>query len=166
MNKAFSWLRWGLKYSFYCSSAIAAGSYAYLQYVNSVIGPIKVDKQTALDFYREEHRMGDDEAMRTYYWVIFHISLARITNFSSYKAYCEKFSSKILEPTLNNYEKAGVLADILKREKKERISRAIFNKIVDIRRLNTDNIELREYIIKEIRTLQKEMDCNLLLGVS
>lgn len=44
MNKAFSWLRWGLKYSLFCTTAIAAGSFAYLQYANSFLGPIKVDK--------------------------------------------------------------------------------------------------------------------------
>lgn len=96
MNRAFNFLRSGLKYSFYFTTTLVAGSFAYLQYVNSVLGSVNIDKQTALDYYKEEHRMGDAEATRTYYWVLFHISLARIMSFNAYKNYCERFTTKIL----------------------------------------------------------------------
>jgi hypothetical protein len=164
MNKVFNLIKKGLKYSFYCTTALTVTGYAYLQYVNSALGPINIDKQMALDFYKQQHKMGDAEATRTYYWVFFHISLARIMSFGTYKRACDRLATKIVEPTLANYGKQGILEELAGEKKKT--SRSTFNKIVDIRKANTENIEVREYIIREIRTLQKEMHSNLLLGIS
>ena len=53
MNKALNFFKKGLKYSLLGGSAITVGCYGYLQYVNSILGPIKIDKQNALDYYKE-----------------------------------------------------------------------------------------------------------------
>jgi hypothetical protein len=165
MNKTFRLLKQGLKYSFYCSTALAVSGYAYLQYVNSVLGPISIDKQNALDFYKDYHKMDEAEAVRTYYWILAHISLARIMSFRAYQQNCKSLNAKIVQPLLDNYQKKGILEDILASTKGVKDNKATFNKIVDIRKINTENIELREYIIKEIRTLQKELHTNKLLAI-
>lgn len=59
MNKFFGLARTGLKYTFYCTTAISISAYAYLQYVNSQLGPIRIDKDNALNFYKEHHKMGE-----------------------------------------------------------------------------------------------------------
>lgn len=53
MNKALNFFKKVLKYSLLGGSAITVGCYGYLQYVNSILGPIKIDKQNALDYYKE-----------------------------------------------------------------------------------------------------------------
>lgn len=53
--------------------------------------------------------MDDAAATKTYYWVLFHISLARIMSFRAYKYQCEQLNTKIVEHTLDNYKKYGVL---------------------------------------------------------
>ncbi len=49
---------------------------------------------------------------------------------------------------IQEIEKAGEL-------KSSRTHKTVFNKIVDIRKVNTENLENREYLVKEIKTLQK-----------
>jgi hypothetical protein len=53
MNKALNFFKKGLKYSLHGGTAIAVGCYSYLQYVNSILGPINIDKQNSLDYYKE-----------------------------------------------------------------------------------------------------------------
>lgn len=59
MNKAFSLFKTGLKY---VSITLGFGSlcgFGYLQYVNSILGPVDIDKNDALSFYKEHHKMTD-----------------------------------------------------------------------------------------------------------
>ncbi len=72
-----------------------------------------------------------------------------------------------MEPNLKNYDKHNIPTSIEKAgsTKASRVHRDIFNKIVDIRKANTENIDDREYLIKEIRALQKELYCHLLLNL-
>ena len=53
--------------------------------------------------------MEEKEATKTYNWVIFHVSLARIMSFRTYKYRCEQLNAKIVDHTLDNYNKYGVL---------------------------------------------------------
>lgn len=99
--------------------------------------------------------MDESQAIRTYYWVLFNISVARIMKFSAYKSACGKLNAKIIEPALANYHKQGIMEEISTEEKAAKTSRWVFSKIVDIRKLNAENIGLREYIISQIRTCQK-----------
>ena len=165
MNKAFSLFKTGLKYT---SITLGFGSlfgFGYLQYVNSILGPVDIDKADALSFYKEHHKMTDSEASRTYYWVLFHICFARISNFSHYQSYCKKLNNKIVDPPPNNYKNLYPEIVAAKDTKPTRVNRNIFNQIVDIRKVNGENIDTREYIIKEIRSLQKELYTNMLFNI-
>lgn len=59
MNKAFSLFKTGFKFA---SITLGIGSlcgFGYLQYVNSIIGPVDIEKDNALSFYKEHHKMTD-----------------------------------------------------------------------------------------------------------
>ena len=59
MSKAFSLFKSGLKYA---SITLGFGSmigFGYLQYVNSILGPVDIDKTNALFFYKDHHKMTD-----------------------------------------------------------------------------------------------------------
>lgn len=59
MSKTFSLFKSGLKYA---SITFGFGSiigFGYLQYVNSILGPVDIDKSDALSFYKNHHKMTD-----------------------------------------------------------------------------------------------------------
>jgi len=53
MNKALNFVKKSLKYCLFGSTVLTIGGYGYLQYINTLLGPINIDKQTALDYYKE-----------------------------------------------------------------------------------------------------------------
>jgi hypothetical protein len=78
----------GLKIGAYSTIGFSITGFAYLQYVNSIIGPISIDKNEALSYYKQDMKMSEGESERTYYWLLFRISLSRILRFHSYQSTC------------------------------------------------------------------------------
>jgi hypothetical protein len=47
-----------------------------------------------------------------YYWLLFDISAMRVLTFSRYQTYCHKLKEKIIDPAINNYQKAGLISKV------------------------------------------------------
>lgn len=148
----------------------AASSVAYLQYINSQIGEIDLDPVQTKKYYFEVLKMSQSEASRMYYWLYFDIGLMRVFTYHNYSTYCDKINKKIIDTTLKNYQDAQILTDIIKsvNETKQGQSpnRKLFNQVLEIRRKNFENIEIYDYIVKEMRKQQKIMDTRKILGFS
>jgi len=52
--------------------------YTYLQYINSVLGPISLNKEEAINFYQERYNYSEKQAKATYYFALWNLSIARI----------------------------------------------------------------------------------------
>ena len=59
MNKLLKVIRKGLVFTAASLTTASLGGFAYLLYVNSILGPIDIDKHEAISFYKETHKMGD-----------------------------------------------------------------------------------------------------------
>lgn len=57
MSRYVKLLLKSLKYAGILTGVTAAGAYGYLQYINSVIGPIEIDREVSTKFYQEEYKM-------------------------------------------------------------------------------------------------------------
>jgi hypothetical protein len=51
MNKVLSLARRGLKIAAYSAIGLSVAGFGYLQYINSVIGPIGIEKGEATSYY-------------------------------------------------------------------------------------------------------------------
>jgi hypothetical protein len=103
MNKVNKYLKKGLAWG---SLIILGGSItggAYLWHINSIIGPINIEKDNAISYYMNDLKMTKNKAYQTYYWVIFNIAIARITTFGTYQKICEKLNKKIFVYSIENY---------------------------------------------------------------
>lgn len=103
MSNMLMFLRRGIKMITTSALTLTVLSYGYLQYINSIIGPLHVDKQNAIEFYKTHHQMPENKAALTYYWVVYKISEARVLGFHNYSSYCQKLNNKIIQYSLQNY---------------------------------------------------------------
>ena len=94
----------GLKVATISTISISALSYGYLQYINSILGPINIQYDEAISYYKDKHKMTDSEAVKTYYFAVWNLSLTRIINYRNYTWYCDKLNRKIVDFTLGNYD--------------------------------------------------------------
>ena len=62
MRKAINILKKSLKIAAYSTVGFSITGFAYLQYVNSIIGPISIDKNDAVSFYKKDMNMSEGES--------------------------------------------------------------------------------------------------------
>ena len=96
-------LKKGLKITIGTFFGITGFSLAYLQYINSQIGPLNLEKDAAIKHYKEKMNMNDREATKTYYWVLLKIAEARLFGYYSYSYYCRHLNKKIINFSIQNY---------------------------------------------------------------
>ena len=100
MQKYLKTLGSGLKYAAYLGLGSVAVGFGYLQYINSQIGPIDVNRDETTKFYMSQYKMDSKEANRMYYWMMYDIALMRIFTYFSYSSYCQKLNKKIVGPII------------------------------------------------------------------
>jgi hypothetical protein len=112
--------------------------------------------------------MEGNEAEKMYYWLLFDISSFRILSYGGYLKYCKKLSEKIINPAIENYERAGLIKRIggLSDTEVEKPDRKLFDEVNAIRKRNLETFEAQEYIVKELRKRQKMMDTRKIVGLS
>lgn len=91
----------------------------------------------------------------------------RVLTYYSYVKNCEKMNKKIVDFSLKNYEDKKIfncLEDLKERPKPSK-ERQVFNDILAIRRINFENIENYDFIVKEVRKQQKLMDTRKIIGL-
>lgn len=96
----------GIKYSLYLGGATITASAIYLQYVNSQLGSIDVDRESVTNYYAKhskEFNVSESEARNMYYWLVMDIYFMRVLTFSSYSTFCSKINRRIVDQTLKNY---------------------------------------------------------------
>ena len=93
----------GLKILAVSSISASVLGYGYLQYINSILGPTNIQYDDAISYYKDKHKMSDSEAVRTYYFAVWNLSLTRIINYRNYTWYCDKLNRKIIDFSLENY---------------------------------------------------------------
>lgn len=59
MKKIFKSIATGLKVVGVSAITLSTLGYGYLQYVNSIMGPINIQKDEAISFYKSNHKMTD-----------------------------------------------------------------------------------------------------------
>ncbi len=62
MRKALNIIKKSLKVAAYSTIGFSVTGFAYLQYINSIIGPISIDKSEAVSFYKSDMRMSEGES--------------------------------------------------------------------------------------------------------
>ena len=162
------------KYTILSSVAACTGGLLYLQYANSYLGPISFDKEYALKYYQEQHKMSESDATKTYYYVKYSIAMARISMFYTYQRQCQQLRDKVLKHTVENYQQDGFYDKIVEAErdckenhnkKATSKSKALYPEVEVIRKKNLENLALREYLVKGLREGQKAMDSNCIVGL-
>ena len=82
--------------------------YGYLQYVNSILGPINMNYDEAVNYYKSKYEMTDTKAHYTYYFALWNLSLSRILSYRNYAWYCDKLNRKVIDYSLSNYRSEGI----------------------------------------------------------
>lgn len=100
LKKFFSFAGKSMMVLSVASAAAGTLGFAYLQHVNSIIGPINVNKDDALQHYKKNLHLSDEKALFTYYWVLYRIAESRVFNYHRYSSNCEKLKSKIASVSL------------------------------------------------------------------
>jgi hypothetical protein len=106
MSKYIRMIGQGIKYSLYLGGATLTASALYLQYVNSQLGGIDIDREGMMKYYSEHSKqfnMSESEVRNMYYWLLFDIATMRILTFSSYSTSCAKINRRIVDNSLKNY---------------------------------------------------------------
>ena len=78
----------GLKISTITIATTSVASFGYLQYINTVLGPIDLRYDEAISFYKDKYKMSDSKALMTYYFALWNLSLSRVINYRNYLWYC------------------------------------------------------------------------------
>jgi hypothetical protein len=103
---ASSYLKMVFKVTTIGSLSATVFGYAYLQYINSVIGSISLNKEEAIAFYKEKYQYSEKQAKATYYYALWNLSIARILEYHTYVGYCDRLNRKIISYSLQNYQNA------------------------------------------------------------
>jgi hypothetical protein len=115
MSKYLRMLGQGIKYSLYLGGATLTGSALYLQYVNSQLGSIDIDREAMTKYYSEhskEFNVNEREARNMYYWLLIDISIMRVLTYSAYSTSCNKINRRIVDQTLKNYQDRNIIKEI------------------------------------------------------
>jgi hypothetical protein len=62
MRKVMNIAKKSLKVAAYSTLGFSITGFAYLQYINSIIGPISVEKDEAISYYQSEMKMSEGES--------------------------------------------------------------------------------------------------------
>jgi hypothetical protein len=168
MKRGLKYLKTGAKIFALGFGASTTMGYVYLQYVNSQIGPIDLDHDEAINFYKVKYQLTGAKAEATYYYALWNISLARVLSYRSYSWYCSKLDRNIINYSLDNYERANIFEEIEKAGplSKKSAHHKLYKQIEAIRKKNAQNIEDKEYVIKGLFQYQKELNSCQLVGIS
>lgn len=96
----------GLKYSLYLGGATLTGSLLYLQYINSQVGSIEIDRTAMTKYYTDpakQFNMTESEVTNMYYWLLVDVSMMRVLTYGSYVTSCAKINKKIIDYSIKNY---------------------------------------------------------------
>ena len=140
MHRFKRFFKTGLKVAGIGAVSSAVFGYGYLQYVNSKLGPITLDYDEAMTYYKQKHEMSDTKAHYTYYFALWNLSLSRIINYRSYTWYCDKFNRKVIDFSLTNYRQTKILEEIEKAgsfKSNKSVHEKLYKRIKEIRKKNS-----------------------------